>query len=123
MAATREGAVEETREDPGTRESEEDGGPLVPPRTAQDLGERPFPGEDRPVRQDDVHRLEARGLGDRGEPRAGFRGPAGEIFEGVGDHRIAPDPVGGRAAHRAIRIEDQNGRARVHPRIVSRESW
>ena len=95
----------------------------MPPRAAQDLGERLFPGEDRAVRQNEVHRLEAGGLGDRGESRTGFRGPAGEIFEGVGGCGVAPNPVGGPAADRAIRIEDQDGRALSHQRIVYRESW
>jgi hypothetical protein len=57
VAALCEGAVEETRHDPGAWESEEDGGPPVPPRAAQDLRERQFTDEDRPVRQDEVHRL------------------------------------------------------------------
>ena len=108
MAAAREGAVEETRRDPCAGEPEEDGGPAVPTRAAQDLGERLFTGENRSVRQNEVHRLEAGGLGDRGESRAGFRGAAGEIFEGIGVQGVAPDPVGGRAAHRAIRIVDDS---------------
>ncbi len=123
MASAREGAVEEARHDPGAGEPEEDGGPPVSPRAAQDLGERLFPGENRSVVQDEVHRLKACGLGDRGESRTGFRGAAGEIFEGVGNGGAAPDPVGGRAAHGAIRIEDQDGRSLPHVRIVCRESW
>lgn len=123
MAAAGEGSVEEARQGTGAGEPEEDGGPSVPPRATQDLRERLFAGEDWAVRQDEVHRLEAGGLGDRGESRPGFPGAAGEIFEGVGDGGVAPDPVGGRAAHRAIRVEDQDGRGRVHPRIVYRESW
>ena len=118
MPSACEGAVEETRQDPGSREPEEAGGPPVPPRAAQDLGERLFPGEDRAVRQNEVHRLEAGGLGDRGESRTGFRGPAGEIFEGVGVCGVAPDPVGGPAADRAIRIVDKrNGHQQI------RGSW
>ena len=121
VAAAGEGAVEETRQDPGAGESEEGGGPAVPPRAAQDLGERLFTGENRPVRQNEVHRLEACGLGDRGESRTGFRGSAGEIFEGAGGHGVAPDPVGGRAAHRAIRVVDQDDGACIHLPIVCRE--
>jgi len=111
VASPCEGAVEEVRQDPGARESKEDGGPPIPPRAAQDLGERFFPGENRPVRQDEVHRLETCGLGDRGEPRTRFRGAAGEILEGAGGHGVAPDPVGGRAADRAFRVVDQDRRA------------
>ena len=85
-------AVEEARQEPGAGEPEEGGGPPVPTRAAQDLGERLFPGEDRAVRQDEVHRLEAGGLGDRGESRTGFRGAAGEIFEGVGERRRCAGP-------------------------------
>ena len=121
MAAACEGAVEETRQDSGAWESEEDGGPAVPPRAAQELGERLLTGENRPVRQNEVHRLEACGLGDRGESRTGSRGTAGEIFEGVRDHGVAPDPVGGRAAHRAIRVVDQDDGACFHLPIVIRE--
>ena len=121
MAAACEGEVEKTRHDPGAGEPEEDVGPPVPPRAAQDLGERPFPDEDRPVRQNEVHRQEACGLGDRGESRTGFRGAAGEVFEGFGDHGVPPDPVGGRAAHRAIRVVDQDDGACIHPPIVCRE--
>jgi len=123
VAAAREGAVEETRRDPCAGEPEEDGGPAVPTRAAQDPGERLFTGENRSVRQNEVHRLEAGGLGDRGESRAGFRGATREELESVGGCGVAPDPVGGRAADRAIRIEDQDGRVRAHHRIVSRESW
>src|SRR5512140_3138468 len=104
MAAPCEAAVKETRQDPGAGEREETGGPPVPPRAAQDLGERLFTGENRPVLEDEVDGLEACGLGDRGESRTGFRGAAGEIFEGAGQRGVAPDPVGGRAAHRAIRV-------------------
>ena len=57
MAAACEGPVEETREDPGAGEPEEDGEPPVPPRMVKDLGERLFTGEDRPARQNEVHRL------------------------------------------------------------------
>jgi len=121
MAAAREGPVEEARHDPGAGETEEDGGPPIPPRAAQDLRECFFAGEGRPVRQNEVHRLEACALGDRGESRTGFRGAAGEIFEGAGDHGVAPDPVGGRAAHRAIRIVDQDDSACFHLPIVCRE--
>jgi len=106
VAASCEGAVDETRHESGAGEPEEDGGPPVPPRAAKDLGDRPFTGENRPVGQDEVHRLEARGFGDRGESRTGFRGAAGEIFEVVGNRGVAPDPVGGRSADRAIRIID-----------------
>jgi len=123
VAAVCEGPVEETRHDPGAGEPEEDGGPAVSLRAAQDLGERFFPGEDHAVRQDEVHRLEAGGFGDRGESRTGFPGAAGKELESVGGHGVAQDPVGGRAAHRAIRVEYQDGRARVHQRIVYRESW
>ena len=123
VAAACEGAVEETRQDPGAWEPEEVSGPAVPPRAAEDLGERFFSGENRPVRQYEMHRLEAGGLGDRGESRTGSRGAAGEIFEVVGDRGVTPDPVGGRSADRAIRIEDQDGRTRVHTHIVCRESW
>ena len=123
MAAAGEGAVEETRHDPDAGKPEEDDGPPVPPRAAQDLRERLFPGEDCAVRQNEVHRLKACGLGDRGESRPGFPGAAGKIFERVGDRGIAPDPVCCRAAHRAIRIEDQDGRVRVHQGILYRESW
>jgi len=108
VAAACEGAVEDTRQDSGAGESEEDGSPAVPPRAAQDLGERFFTGENRPARQNEVHRLEAYGLGNRGESRTGLRGAAREIFEGVGVQGVAADPVGGRAAHRAIRIVDEN---------------
>ncbi len=121
MAAACEGAVEETRQDPGARESEEDGGPAVTPRAAQELGERLLTGENRPVRQNEVHRLEACGLGDRGESGTGLRGTAGEIFEGVGDHGVAPDPLGGSAAHRAIRVVDQDDGACFHLPIVCPE--
>jgi len=121
VAAAGEGAVEETRHDPGAGESEEGGGPTVPPRAAKDLGERLFPGEDLPFRQDEVHRLEACGLLDRRESCPGFVGPAGEIFEGAGGHGVAPDPVGGRAAHRALRIVDQDDGACFHLPIVCRE--
>jgi len=108
MATVREGAVEETRHDPCAGEPEENGGPPISPRSAHDLGERFFTCEDRPVRKNEVHRLETCGLGDRGESRTGFPGAAGEEFEGVGDGGVAPDPVGGRSAHRAIRIVDKN---------------
>jgi len=118
VAAACEGAVEEARQDPGAGKPEEGGGPPVPPRPAQDLGERLFPRENRSVVQDEVHRLEACGLGDRGKSRTGFLGAAGEIFEGVGSGGVAPDPVGGRAAHRAIRIVDKsNGHQQI------RGSW
>ena len=123
MAAAGEGSVEEARQRADAGEPEEDDGPPVPPRAAQDLRERLFPGEDCAVRQNEVHRLEARGFGDRGESRTGFRGAAGEELERVGGHCVAPDPVGGRSADRAIRIEDQDGRVRVHQGIVYRESW
>ena len=123
MAAPCEGAVEEARQEPGAGEPEEDCGPPVPTRAAHDLGECLFPHENRSVVQDEVHRLEARGFGDRGESRTGFRGAAGEELERVGGHGVAPDPVGGRSADRAIRIEDQDGRTRVHAHIVCRESW
>ena len=121
MAAACEGAVEETRQDPCAGEPEEASGPPVPPRAAQDLGERLFPGEDRAVRQNEVHRLEAGGLGDRGESRTGFRGAAGEELESVGCRGVAQDPVGGRAAHRALRVVDQSNRDRFHQQI--RGSW
>ena len=123
MASACEGAVEEPRHDPGAGEPEEDGGTPVPHRSAEDRGERHFTGEDRPSRQNEVHRLEARGLGDRGEPPTGFRGTAGEELESVRSHGVAPDPVGGRSADRALRIEDQYGRVRAHAHIVCRESW
>ena len=123
MATACEGPVEEARHDPGAGEPEEDGGPAEPPRTAKDLGERMFTDEDRPVRQNEVHRLEARSLGDRGESRTGFRGAAGEELEGAGGHGVAPDPVGGRAAHRAIRVVDQDDGACFHLSILCRESW
>ena len=57
MAAACEGPVEEARQDSGAGEPEEDGDPPVPPRVAKDLGERLFTGEDRPARQDEMHRL------------------------------------------------------------------
>ena len=123
MAVAGEGSVEEARQEPGAGEPEEDGGPPVPARAAQDLRERLFPGEDCAVRQNEVHRLEARGFGDRGESRTGFRGAAGEELERVGDRGIAPDPVCCRAAHRAFRIEDQDGCTRAHTHIVCLESW
>lgn len=118
MAAACEGPVEEARQDPGAGEPEEDGGPPVPARAAQDLGERLFAGENRPVRQDEVHRPEACGLGDRGESGTGLRGAAGEKLEGARDGCVAPDPVGGRAAHRAIRIVNKSN---IHQQI--RGSW
>jgi len=123
VASACEGAVEKTRHDRAAGEPEEGGGTPVPRRSAQDLGERHFTGENRSVRQNEVYRLEARGLGDRGEPPTGFRGTAGEIFEGVGNGGAAPDPAGGRAADRALRVEDQDGRVRAHAHIVCRESW
>jgi len=123
VASAREGAVEEPRHDPGAGEPEKDGGTPVPRRSAEDLGDRHFTGEDRPSRQNEVHRLEARRLGDRGESPTGFRGTAGEVFEGVGSGGVAPDPVGRRAADRALRIEDQDGCVRAHAHIVCRESW
>ena len=107
MAAEGEGSVEEARQGAGAGKPEEDGGPSVPPRATQDLRERLFADENRSVRQNEVHRLEACGLRDRGESRTGFLGAAGEIFERVGDRGVAPDPVGGCAAHRAIRIVDE----------------
>jgi len=123
VAAAGEGAVEEARQDPDSGEPEENGGPPVPPRAAQDLRERLFPCEDCAVRQNEVHRLKACGLGDRGESLPGFLGAAGEIFERVGGRGVAPYPVGGRLADRAIRIEDQDGCTRVHTHIVCWESW
>ena len=121
VAAAGEGAVEEARQDAGAGEAEEVGRKAVPPRAAEDLRERPFAGEDRPVRQDEVHRLEACGLRDRGEPCPGFFGSAGEGFEGVPVHGVAQDPVGGRASHRAFRVVDQRNGARSHQQI--RGSW
>jgi len=123
VAAACEGPVEEARQESGAGEPEEDGGPSVAPRALKDLGERLFTGEDRPVRQDEVHRLKARGLHDHRKSSSGFFGPAGEKFEGVGIDGVAPNPVGGRAARRAIRIVDQDGRSRVHTHIVCLESW
>ena len=118
VASARESAVEKTRHDPGAGEPEEDSGTPVPHRTTENLGDCHFTGEDRPSRQNEVHRLEARGLGDRGESPTGFRGTAGEELESVWGHGVAPDPVGGRAADRALRIIEKN---RGHQQI--RGSW
>jgi len=110
MAQPGERPVEKARHEPCSGEPEEKGGRPIPARATQDFGECPFPGEDRPVRQDEVHRPEACGLRDRGKPRPGLFGSARQVFEGVADRGVATYPVGGRTADRAIRVVDQYNR-------------
>jgi len=67
MPPRREPPVEGAREDPGSREAEQAGGPSPPLEPEEDFGDGTLPDENPFVRQDEMHRLEARVLLDGGE--------------------------------------------------------
>jgi len=109
MPPCREPPVEGAGEDPGSRETEQGGGPSPPLKTEEDLGDGLLAGEYLPVRKDQVHRLEACVLLDGGETAGKVLRVAGEELEIV-RAGPGPDPVGRAPADGALPVVDEDDR-------------